>query len=58
MAQASKVKRRKTKAQRREEQIRIRVTASEKKTLTEAAKRDGLDVSSWLRSAGLKAASS
>lgn len=48
--------RRKPKALRKEESIRIRVTIQQKRTLEEAAGRHGLDVSSWLRSLGLRAA--
>ena len=48
--------RRKDEADRKEEVIKIRVTTEQKTTLTEAASQDGLDVSSWLRSLGLKAA--
>ena len=51
------VKRRKPKAQRKEESIRIRVTAEQKRLLAAAAQRDGLDVSAWLRQLGLRAAS-
>jgi hypothetical protein len=48
--------RRKDEADRKEEVIKIRVTTDQKATLTEAASRDGLDVSSWLRSLGLRVA--
>lgn len=51
------LKRRKLKAQRKEESIRIRVTAQQKRTLEEAAQRAGLDVSSWLRALGLQESS-
>jgi len=50
------VKRRKPKAARKEAVIRLRVTAEQKVRLTEAAARVGLDVSSWLRTLGLRAA--
>jgi len=50
------VKRRKTKAARKEESIRIRVTEEQKRILTDAAEKDGLGVSSWLLNLGLKAA--
>jgi uncharacterized protein (DUF1778 family) len=50
-------KRRKPKTQRKEESIRIRVTAQQKRLLEEAAQKAGLDVSSWLRSLGLRAVS-
>jgi uncharacterized protein (DUF1778 family) len=51
-----RVKRRKPKTQRKEEVIRIRVTAEQKRLLIEAAERDGLDVSAWLRLLGLRTA--
>jgi len=44
------------KGERREETIQIRVTVEEKRALTAAAKRAGLDVSAWLRSLGVRAA--
>jgi uncharacterized protein (DUF1778 family) len=52
------MKRRKTKAERKEEAIRVRVTAEQKKTLAERAAQEGLDVSAWLRSVGLREAQS
>jgi len=47
-----------TKAKRdvKEETIRIRVTEEQKRALIDAAKREGLDVSTWLRFLGLRAA--
>jgi hypothetical protein len=51
------VKRRKPKAQRKEATIQIRLTAEQKRVLTDAAERAGLDVSSWLRNLGLTSAS-
>ncbi len=50
------VKRRKPKGQRKEEVIRVRVTATQKEALTLAAHRAGLDLSSWLRVIGLREA--
>lgn len=41
---------------RKEDQIRIRVTADQKVTLTEAAAKAGLGVSSWLLSLGIREA--
>jgi uncharacterized protein (DUF1778 family) len=41
---------------RKEDSIRIRVTEEQKQTLTEAAERSGLGVSSWLLSVGLREA--
>jgi len=50
------VKRRKPKAQRKEATLQVRLTVDQKRVLTEAAERAGLDVSSWLRALGLKEA--
>jgi len=50
------MKRRKPKALRKDDMIRIRVTADQKRVLTEAAERTGLDVSAWLRVLGLREA--
>jgi hypothetical protein len=50
------MKRRKPKSQRKEESIRVRVTAEQKEALTARALRDGLDVSAWLRAVGLREA--
>lgn len=36
--------------------VRMRVTAEQKRALTEAAQRDGLELSAWLRRLALKAA--
>ncbi len=46
----------KGKGKRKETSIRIRVTAEQKRILAEAAEREGLEVSTWLRSLGLRAA--
>jgi len=46
----------KDRRERKEESIRLRVTEEQKRVLTEAAEREGLDVSTWLRSLGLRAA--
>lgn len=46
-------RRRKPKAQRKEADIRIRVTDAQKKTLVDAATREGLGVSSWMLRVGL-----
>ena len=48
------MQRRKPKAQRKEDSIRVRVTAEQKRLLTERAAKDGLDVSAWLRALGLQ----
>jgi uncharacterized protein (DUF1778 family) len=50
------MKRRKMKAERKEEVIRLRVTGEQKQTLVQAAKAAGLEVSAWLRSLGLREA--
>jgi hypothetical protein len=49
-------KRRKPAAERKEDQIRVLVSATEKRVLERAAQKVGLPVASWLRSVGLKAA--
>ncbi len=49
-------KRRKPRAQRKEEVVRLRCTAEQKKTLTAAAEREGLGLSGWLLMLGLRAA--
>jgi len=38
------------------EVVRLRVSADQKTALTDAAKREGLELSAWLRQLGLKAA--
>jgi len=50
------VKRRKPKAQRKEAIVNVRMTDEQKATLTEAASRVGLGVSSWLLTLGLREA--
>lgn len=52
------MKRRKPKSDRREATILIRVTKEQKATLTEAAKKAGLDLSGWVRSLALREAGS
>ena len=47
---------RKAKSQRKDDDIRIRVTAEQKRTLSNAAAREGLDLSTWLRQLALRAA--
>jgi len=46
----------KLKRERKDDSIRIRVTEEQKRVLSAAAEREGLDVSTWLRSLGLRAA--
>jgi len=47
---------RKAKATRKDSQIRIRLTRQQKETFIRTAERSGLDVSSWLRAVGIRAA--
>ena len=49
-------KRRKTLRELKHDLIQIRVTAEQRKKLRAAAESTGLDLSSWLRMIGLKAA--
>jgi uncharacterized protein (DUF1778 family) len=49
-------KRRKPKAQRKEDSIRLRCTVEQKDRLVAAADRDGQGVSSWLLALGLREA--
>jgi Mobilization protein NikA len=49
------MKRRKPKAQRREELVRIRLTREQKEMFVNSAAAAGLDVSSWLRTLGIQA---
>ncbi len=48
------MKRRKIKSERKEEELRIRLTASQKDAFTKAAQRAGLDLSNWLRSIAVR----
>jgi uncharacterized protein (DUF1778 family) len=50
------MKRRKPKVERKEDSVRIRLTAEQKETLTKAATKAGLDVSGWIRSIALREA--
>jgi uncharacterized protein (DUF1778 family) len=56
MAETKAKKRRKPKTLRKENQIRVRVTDAQKKTLTDAATKAGIGVSSWLLTLGLREA--
>ena len=49
-------KRRKAVEERKELLIRVRVTPDQKRVLTTAADKAGLDVSSWLRAIGIERA--
>jgi len=51
------MKRRKAKAARKDDVIRLRVTGEQKRTLVQAAQSAGLEVSAWLRSLSLREAS-
>ncbi len=51
---ASTKKRRKPASQRKEEIVRIRLTAEQKTALSEAATKMGLGLSSWLLNLGLR----
>jgi uncharacterized protein (DUF1778 family) len=48
--------RRKAKVSRKDRQIRIRLTRQQKEIFVRTAERSGLDVSSWLRAVGIRAA--
>lgn len=50
------MKRRKLKAERKEEQVRVLVTPAQKRRLLEAAVQSGQGVATWLRAAGLREA--
>jgi uncharacterized protein (DUF1778 family) len=52
------MRRRKPKSERKDEEIRLRLTAAQKEAFTEAAKRKGLDLSNWLRSIAVREAGS
>jgi hypothetical protein len=43
------VKRRKSKDERKADEIRVRLTTAEKTAWTEAARKDGRDLSGWIR---------
>jgi uncharacterized protein (DUF1778 family) len=49
--------RRKPKAERKESQIRVLVTTTQKQLITEAARNAGLNVATWVRSVAVKKAS-
>jgi hypothetical protein len=44
----------KPRAQHKEQSIRVRVTAQQKRALADPAQREGLEVSAWLRALGLR----
>lgn len=50
------MKRRKPKAQRKEDQIRVLVTPDQKRRLLAAATQSGQGVATWLRAIGLREA--
>jgi uncharacterized protein (DUF1778 family) len=47
---------RKARVSRKDSQIRVRVTREQKETFVRTAEQSGLDVSSWLRAIGMRAA--
>lgn len=49
-------KRRKTKAERKEDMIKVMVTSEQKRLFTDAATAAGLDLSNWLRSLAIREA--
>lgn len=49
-------KRRKLEELRKDEIVKVRVTAEQKRLFADAAERAGLDVSGWLRSLGIREA--
>ena len=49
-------KRRKTKAERKEDMIKVMVTSEQKRSFMDAAERAGLDLSNWLRSLAIREA--
>lgn len=50
------MKRRKPLSERKEAQVRVLLTPTQKRALTEAAAKAGLSVASWLRATGLREA--
>ncbi len=50
------MKRRKPKAERKELQVRVLLTESQKHELTEAAKRTGQGLATWIRASALREA--
>lgn len=55
---AKTAKKRPSKAVVKDDVVRMRVTAEQKQSLTEAAQRDGLELSQWLRQLALRASGS
>jgi len=58
MTDGKRKKRRKIQSERKEEMFRVRVTDEQKRLFAAAAQRAGLDVSGWLRSLGIREATS
>lgn len=50
------MKRRKAKSERKDKEIRLRLTLGQKDSFTKAAQRAGLDLSNWLRSLAVREA--
>ena len=51
------MKRRKPRAERKELQVRVMLTEGQKRELSEAARRSGQGLATWLRATGLREAS-
>lgn len=56
MATIGLVKRRKPRSQRKGEMLRVRLTSEQKELFVSSAAQAGLEVSSWLRSIGVREA--
>jgi uncharacterized protein (DUF1778 family) len=52
------MKRRKPSKERKESRVQLRMTEEQRRAMDEAAKKAGLDLSSWIRMVALKAAES
>jgi uncharacterized protein (DUF1778 family) len=50
------MKKRRLKRERKDEELRLRLTAAQKEMFARAAQRAGLDLSSWLRSIAVREA--
>lgn len=53
---STSVKRRKPKGERKEEMVRVRMTAEQRDVMEKAAEKAGLDLSGWLRMIALREA--
>jgi hypothetical protein len=52
----AKARRKRTAKELKGDVVRMRITAEDKRALEDAAKRDGLELSAWLRRLALRAA--